>query len=193
MPDSFWNAAASAVRDLLNISAWKTTALAIAAGFLLYGNSKRWFPVALQSWLVEAAVVVLIVCSCLSLAAIIPNGIRLAERSYVWKRTQAGRFLAHAIPEMSDTEREIISYLVAHNQRMFETQIDGGYASTLIAKGLIVCAVRPGQSVRSHGVPFEVPKPVWDALIARKDEFRYKASKHAERVAPPWVIPWEVR
>jgi hypothetical protein len=42
------------------------------------------------------------------------------------------------LDSVSREEKEIFGYLLAHNERSFSGAFDGGYANTLIAKGLIV-------------------------------------------------------
>jgi Super-infection exclusion protein B len=179
------------VRAVLDASVWKTAALSVAAGLILYGNAKRWFPVVFDAWIIEILIVAGVVCACLSLTTLIPNTFSLMKRADVWNVRRAKRLVADSIPQLSSKEREIISYLLHQNQRMFETTPDAGYASTLVSKGIVVCAVRPGQQVRGYGVPFEVPKHVWDALVAHKAEFADDLP--GQSPAFPWAIPWQLR
>ena len=58
--------------------------------------------------------------------------------------------------ELSKKEREIIAYLLRHNQRMFTAEMDGGHAATLIARGIVRNALRPGQAFDVTDVPMEI-------------------------------------
>ena len=89
---------------------------------------------------------------------------------------------------MTPMEREIIGYLLHHNQRVFTNTADCGHAATLVAKGIVVIAAQPGQTVSYYEVPFEIPRLVWDALVKRKAEFPvHESSKH------PWRVHWMSR
>ena len=92
---------------------------------------------------------------------------------------------------MTSEEREIISYLLAKNQKMFTYTMDGGYAITLISKGIVVCALGPGQAYSTWEVPFAVPDDVWDVLMKNKAEFPYTPGE--EDKPYPWAIPWMAR
>ena len=91
---------------------------------------------------------------------------------------------------MTAKEREIIGYLLANNQKMFDYTIDGGAASTLLSKRIIVCAMLPGQSATAYGIAFKVPDHVWDILAERKTDFpnTWKAGEPY-----PWSISWMER
>jgi hypothetical protein len=94
------------------------------------------------------------------------------------------------IPQMNSKEREIIGCLLAINQRVFTNTPNGGYASTLISKGIVVLAVRPGQTPSYWEVPYEVPQHVWDILVEHKSEFPYSLPDDDETHSHPWRIPW---
>lgn len=68
------------------------------------------------------------------------------------------------IPYMTETERKIIGYLLAHNQKMFTNRPDCGHANTLLAKGIVVEAARPSQMVTYFDVPFTIPDHIWTVL-----------------------------
>jgi hypothetical protein len=67
--------------------------------------------------------------------------------------------VAEEIPYMTDEEREIIAYLLAHNRKMFTNTPDCGHANTLVSKGIVVLALRPGQRATHFEVPFAIPCP----------------------------------
>jgi hypothetical protein len=180
----------SAFRAVLDASVWKTAALCIAAAIILYGNAMHWFPVVFQSWIVELLLLACVICGCLALSAIVSNLVNIVKRGSVWESYRAKRLVRDNISYMTARECEIISYLLKNNQRMFETTADAGYASTLVSKGIIVRAVRPGQQVRVHGVPFEIPLSIWKALLEHRAEF--PDAPGAEQTLP-WAIPWQAR
>jgi len=93
------------------------------------------------------------------------------------------------IREMTPQEREIIGCLLHRNQRVFTNTIDGGYATTLISKGIVVSAARPGQAFRRNDYPFEIPRPVWDILMRHKASFPYSDETDYQ----PWRVPWMLR
>lgn len=110
-----------------------------------------------------------------------------AKLSQSRKARRAADHVANHIPQMTSLEREIIGCLLTRNQRMFTNTIDGGYASTLISKQIVVCALLPGQAFTQYEVPFEVPELVWNVLLKHKSEFPYT---DGDNVADPWRVPW---
>ncbi len=90
---------------------------------------------------------------------------------------------------MSDDERAIIGYLLERNQKTFECAADGGHAKTLIARGIIVSALRPGQFFDFEDVPMSIPDDVWDVLLSHRDAFpaTYGGEAH------PWRVHWMAR
>ncbi len=94
------------------------------------------------------------------------------------------------IPHMTQQDREIIAYLLHHNQRMFECAWDGGRARLLIARGIVRSAQRPEQMVDSENVPMEIPKPVWNLMLKHKAKFPYKPSRDGGH---PWRVHWMAR
>jgi hypothetical protein len=99
----------------------------------------------------------------------------------------------NAIPQMDSKEREIIGYLLAKNQRMFTNTPDGGYASTLVSKGIVVPALQPGQIFSYWEMPYEVPEHIWNVLLKHKAEFPYSGPRHGEIERHPWRIHWMAR
>jgi hypothetical protein len=185
--------------EILKASGWQTTALTAAAAVTLYLNAKKLFPTPLDSWVIQTAEVSLIVFGFLSLFSIGPHITKtvniiasmLAQRLVV---RRAQRQVAKSIPSMTTKEREIIGYLLAKNQKMFDYTADGGGANTLISKRIVVCALLPGQSYTDLGVTFKVPEHVWDVLAKHKAEFPYTPPKAGEKTEPyPWAIPWMAR
>lgn len=94
------------------------------------------------------------------------------------------------IQYMTDDEREIIAYLLAHNQRMFTNTPDCGHASTLVSKGIVVPAVRDGQVFTYFEMPFSVPDHVWAVLKRHRREFPYDPPPRGETERHPWRRSW---
>ena len=94
------------------------------------------------------------------------------------------------LSELNATERRIISYLLHHNQRMFTADLDGGHAATLIARGLVKNAVRPGQAFDVTDVPMEIPRLLRNIIKGMKDQFPYSGD---EDDAYPWRVGWNER
>jgi hypothetical protein len=96
------------------------------------------------------------------------------------------RDLRDYIPHMSEKERERIAYLLAKNQKMFQTTFDAGYAATLLARGIVRLA--GNQHVNPWRVPFTVPNHLWEVLVERRDDFPYTPPAHGEVEGYPWAI-----
>jgi hypothetical protein len=83
-------------------------------------------------------------------------------------------------------EKEILGYLLHHNQRVFECTSDGGYASTLLSRRFVRIFAVAGQQFDYFSVPFIVDDDVWTAMRKNPGAFPYIEQ---ERVAPPWRKP----
>ncbi len=103
-------------------------------------------------------------------------------------RREERRQIVAAIPQLSDTEKEILGYLLARNQRVFTNTPDCGHAATLVSKGFVVIAAKPGQSVVMFEVPFEIPEHVWSVLLEHKNNFPEPTSDRH-----PWRVHWMSR
>lgn len=91
---------------------------------------------------------------------------------------------------LSNKEREIISYLLQHNQRMFTAAVDGGHASTLISRGIVTKALRHSQVFDAEDCPMEVPRPVWALLQKHREKFPYELHEDDPH---PWRVDWRER
>jgi hypothetical protein len=91
------------------------------------------------------------------------------------------------IETLSKTEREILAYLLHHNQRMFTSAVDGGRASTLISRGIVRRALRGGQVFDYEDMPVEIPMQIWRFLKARAAEFPYDGDGDEPH---PWRRHW---
>src|ERR1700735_345492 len=107
-----------------------------------------------------------------------------------WAIHQARRQVARDIPSMTPKEKEIVGYLLANNLKTFSYSLDGGSASTLISKQIVVCALLPEQVTTRFGVPFTVPDHAWDVLVKHKAEFP-NTWKTGEPF--PWAMSWMAR
>lgn len=95
--------------------------------------------------------------------------------------------LAEEIETLTKREREIIAYLLHHNQRMFTCAVDGGHASTLISRGIVRRALRPGQVFDADDMPVEIPMEVWRFLKTRVSAFPYDGDGDEGH---PWRRHW---
>jgi len=94
------------------------------------------------------------------------------------------------ISYMTEKEREIVAYLLAHNQKMFTNSLDCGHANTLLSRGIVVMAVRKGQVFTEHEVPFAIPDHIWTVLKKHQKEFPYAPPQRGEAQAHPWRRHW---
>lgn len=97
------------------------------------------------------------------------------------------------IPHLTEREKQIFAYLIAKNQKWFDADSTGEYASGLVAKGYIVSIARPGSYYTINGFPFEVPNFVWEEIQVRKELFPYLAVNRSRGGGEkaPWIdSPW---
>jgi hypothetical protein len=126
--------------ELLKASGWQTTALAIAFGLILLAARIGWLP-PLDPWMIQLAAFGLLVCGCLALASMGSAAVKffpIQKWLKYWIDIERNkRQVANYIPHMTDKEREIIGYLLTHNQTTFTAGSDGGHARTLLARGIV--------------------------------------------------------
>lgn len=96
--------------------------------------------------------------------------------------------LADELESLSAKEREIIAYLLMHNQRMFTCALDGGHASTLISRGIVRVALIPNQAFGSDDMPVEIPSPIWRFLKVHRSNF--PCDDIPEDAPHPWRKSW---
>lgn len=180
MPDPKW-------LEILKATGWQTAALAAAfTAFLLLsgaGAIPELAPVAIQLLTLGA-----LICGCLALASLATELLKVFPL-HVWlaqsQRRNRDRLAVEAyIPHMTEEELEIVGYLLHKNQKSFTCAQDGGHAMTLISRGIVVLALRPGQAFTVFDMPVVIPDHIWEVLVAHKDKFpappRGKASRQ------PW-------
>jgi hypothetical protein len=133
-----------------------------------------------------------VVFGCLSAVSILAaawRGVAWAWGIAVSRRAKAARQrqAEESLDDITNREREILSFLVTRGERHFTTEIDGGFAAGLIGRGLIHRAVRSGQAFDQLSTPFTVDEDVWKALQKRKDEFNHpKPDGRPPYIDSPW-------
>ena len=178
--------------EILKASGWQTSALSVACvlilifikiGFIPTTNSPLWIALPFTG---------AIAFGCLSLAAIgseFNNAIK--PRINQWRlERQKVKELRGFIPYMTEKDREIIGYLLYHNQKVFQANQDGGYAAPLISKGVIKICLMHGQVFDVSHVPFEIPDYAWSVLEENKELFPYNPPPKGKFEKHPWAIPW---
>jgi hypothetical protein len=97
------------------------------------------------------------------------------------------------IPNMTPKEREIIGYLLSHNQKLFIGAYDGGHAIPLISQRIAIMAVQPNQAFDFENTPFVIPDHLWSVLQEHRSQFPWNARDDDEAEAHPWRIHWMER
>jgi hypothetical protein len=188
------NAADPRWLEILKASGWHTTALTVACVVVLVLIKQQVIPTDGSPYWVAVPIIGAVVFGCLSLAAIGKAIVPTVDPSTTirrwWRRRAQQRSIRDYIPHMTAKEREIIAYLLHHNQKVFQTTQDGGYAAPLIAKGIVWPVGMAGQVFDANRVPFEIPDYVWAILVASRTTFPYDPSTEG---AAPWIIPWMAR
>jgi hypothetical protein len=169
-----------------------TVPFAGAAWILLYVHTKNLM--ALPPAVVVTALVIGVLCSCLALSSLVAAlwGLTAGARRRVvqmFLRYRDKKRIETELGFLTPKEREIISYLLAKNQKMFEVLPDGEEAATLIAKGFVVYSVRRPLALH-RDVAVEIPAHVWAVLVKHREKFPYEVRGS---VAHPWRTPWMAR
>jgi hypothetical protein len=179
--------------ELLKASGWKTGPIAVACGVFLLATRAGWLP-PLAPWMILWAAFVFLLCGFMALASFaqavftfFPVHAWFVHWVTIWREKRAVRAY---IPYMTSKEREIISYLLVRNQKMFTADETGGYAATLMSRGIIVSALRPGQVFDRLEKPMAIPDHIWSVLLTYKDQFPCKPTVAYESEECPWCVPW---
>jgi hypothetical protein len=78
------------------------------------------------------------------------------------------RFLVEQyIPQMSEKEREMIGYLLAHNKKSFATAIDDKTARRLMSRFIAHWSAPPGDGRMS----LKIPEHIWEVLVKHRNQF----------------------
>jgi hypothetical protein len=180
--------------EILKASGWQTAAIAAACGLFLLAGCWDWLP-PLDAWMIQLAAFALLLSGFLALASFISATLKFFPVQkwilHWFNIDRAKRAVRDCIPHMTEPERRVIAYLLAKNQKMFTAEADGGYASTLLSRGIICVAARGGQRVDMFDVPMVIPDHVWDVLVQHKDQFPYKPQKSSRGGGEvhPWRVP----
>lgn len=185
--------------EILKASGWQTAAFAAAFGVILLVIHMGWL-VPPSAWFTLLCLLAFLICIFLTLATM---GRAVAEffQPRVWfvhwaRKKQQRQMIRKYIPFMTEQERGIVAYLLAKNQKIITAEQDGDYAVTLISRGILVRSQQPGQFVDPRDVPFEVPDPIWNELMLKRENFPYVQVRGREQndVEPhPWRVPWMAR
>jgi hypothetical protein len=188
--------------DLLKAHPWQMAMVAAALALFLYLVSAGTVPDPGDGWKALIWLVMLIAAG-LALAPVGSTAQAAINRTAVkWRRRREAREaeqeFRNSIQHLTDKERQILGYLRKKNQRMFEADADGGFASTLLARGIVRMQAGPGgQVIYADRVPIIVPDHVWRVMQELPDEFPYRPEYNSgpgKRVeAHPWRIPWMAR
>jgi hypothetical protein len=179
--------------ELLKAAGGKTTSVAVACGlFLLVAHRAgypRWMP-GCCNWLRSSS------CS----PERSPSRASRALQTTSFARARGSctggisaenqRGLHKYIPHMTEREREVISYLLAKNQKTFEAAADGGRVATLLSRGIVMIVARPNQHLDMDNVPMTIPDHLWDVLLKHKDQFPYTPPPDDEVEPHPWRRHW---
>jgi superinfection exclusion protein B len=182
--------------EILKASGWQTAAVAVACGLFLLAADFGWLP-PLEPWMVLIAAAGFFLFGCLAVGSFLSALFKFfpIQKWFVHWITihRQKRAACDYIQHMTPKERQIIAYLLAKNQKMFTCASDGGYANTLISRGILVRALVSGQVFRMEDMPVAVPDHIWDVFLAHKDQFPYKPETGERGVeVHPWRVPWGV-
>jgi Super-infection exclusion protein B len=181
-PDPKW-------RDFLKAGGAAFSAIAVATGVFLILEHLRYVP-AIADWAQVSSILVFLLTACLTLTNTLAACWNFFEPHVMFVRAlnnhRRRKFVRERISHMTPTEREIIGYLLAHNQRIFTAANDGGHATTLIASRIVEFAPAGNQIMAEDNFPFAIPSIVWEELVKQRDKFPYTIPEGGERGSPPW-------
>lgn len=189
IPDSKW-------LEILKASGWQTAAISIACGLFLLIVHWGWLP-SLDTWMTLLVAFIMLLCGCLACASFLSAFFRFfpVQKWLVhWFNIyRAKRELRNYIQYMTPIEREIIAYLLAKNQKTFSAESDGGYAATLLSRGIVTIIAKRGQHLDVSDVPMTIPDHFWDVLQKHKSNFPYTPPARGKTETHPWRVPWQLR
>jgi hypothetical protein len=179
--------------EILKASGWQTAAGAAACGLFLLIGYWGWLP-PLDPWMVQLAAFAFLLCAFLATASVITAALKFFPiQKWVvhWRNIRKAKTGLRAyIPHMTQHERAIIAYLLAKNQKTFTASSDGGYAATLLSRGIVIIIAQPGQHLDPENVPMTIPDHLWDVLTEHKGDFPYTTPEDDEGEVYPWRVPW---
>lgn len=178
MIDSKW------LSEILRANVWQCGALTFASAIIVFSDTVGISVLAgLPNWAKPLAGIALITFGSLTLFALAQKATKRWQDA--GRRLDRYARLVSQLQSLSDKEHEVLSYLVTRNEQYFEASLHGGGANTLIAKGIVVKAARPGDHVHILHFPFAVQDDVWTLPRGLEDEF-----SHPHPSGPP---PWRDR
>lgn len=178
------------LNDLLRATWLQALALAIACWGFIYATRVGLVP-APEPWVLQLAAFLGLLSAALWVLLAghaVWRGASAGVRNWS-ERRQARKQVAAYIPYMTEQEREIIGCLLERNQKSFTCALDGGHATTLIARGIVVQATRPGRTYDTDDIPMVIPEDVWKVLDANREEF---PQQHTGEI-DPWRVHWMAR
>jgi len=183
--------------EILKASGWQITALTVACAVIAIlvkyqiiptTDNPLWFTLPVIGALIFGALSIAAICS--ELAKYINPTIKFRQwRQKIGDEKKVREYIQY----MNEKERQIIGYLLYHKQKTFQAEVAGGYAATLISKGIIVQSTLVGQAYDPGWAPFEVPDHIWKVLVENGNSFPYEPPQDGEVERHPWAIPWMVR
>ncbi len=160
--------------EILKASGGQSLALAAACAGLMAAHFNQIIP-ALDPWMIQAATFLGILGGMLWVVSVCSAFYKFYPidgwAMYFIRQRRAKRDAEKYIPFMSVTEREIIAYLLATNEKTFTAASDGGKAVTLISRGIVLRHLTSGQIFLQNDMPFSIPDNIWKVLVKHKDKF----------------------
>ncbi len=178
--------------DLLKAPGPQLFAIGAACLAFLYAVAEGWLPrISDQVRLLVAAFMLL--CLFLWLATVWTWATGKASTALGRWRSKRARAhfllrLADEIETFSPKELEIVAYLLVNDMRMFQGDLDGGNAATLIARRVVVRGNRGPMITRMNEMPWKIEDDVWEVLYACKEKFPLAAA--ATLRTEPWRKHW---
>ncbi len=181
--------------DLIRATGWQALALSIATGLFLFLTPSGAIPASLE-FLTVFVWLVFFLSSSLALTTALRSFFEFFEIGAHIKKNlskrKARKEVREYIPFMNE-EKKIIAYLLHNKQQSFRCAADGGYASTLLGRGIIVPAMLNVQQYTSDDMPVTILPHIWDELEKHQSSFPYKAPPEGEVEGHPWRVPWMLR
>lgn len=175
--------------EILKSSGGQAAAVAAACVLFLLADRHGWMPKA-EPWMIHAATFGLLLGGALAVVALASAANKFFPvKKWIlhWIKIRRERKWAEEyLPHMTRLEQNIVGYLLKHNQTIFTGAIDGGHAQTLIARGIIARAARPGQHFAADDVPYAIPDHIWEVLVANKDKITYVPDMRGNVEVYPW-------